>query len=293
MIEQSLQVQTRDGVTDALLVRPESDEPLPAVINLTDGFGFRPAFAEQSRQIAEHGYVVLTPNIFYRVSKLPVFTFEPDFASEQTRARFAELKAPLTPDAMARDASACVDFLAAQPFVAGGPMGVIGFCFAGQFALRMAAARPDRIGAVASFHGGGLFTDTYDSPHLALPRVKARLYFGHATNDQSMSAEKVEKFEWALRSWGGNYESEMYEAKHGWMIPGRQIYDPANAARGFEKLMELLHDALQSVEAHRSFVTKKAAAIHPGISDMAFKHQGLKVHPDAADGADAADTAPA
>src|SRR5207248_5544890 len=105
------------------------------------------------KRIAERGYVVLTPNIFYRISKSPVFPFVPDFASERTRERFAELKAPLTPDAMVRDASAYVDFLAAQPFVGGGPMGVVGFCFAGQFALRVAAARPDRIGAMASFHG--------------------------------------------------------------------------------------------------------------------------------------------
>src|SRR5437868_8524283 len=85
MIEQNLEIRTRDGVVDALLVRPESNEPLPAVINLTDGLGFRSAFVEQSKQIAERGYVVMTPNIFYRVSKSPVFSFEPDFASERTR----------------------------------------------------------------------------------------------------------------------------------------------------------------------------------------------------------------
>jgi len=251
MIEQNHEITARDGVIDALLVRPDSSEPLPAVINLTDGLGFRPAFAEQSKRIAERGYVVLTPNIFYRISKSPVFPFEPDFASERTRERFAELKAPLTPAAMARDASAYVDFLASQPFVGSGPMGVVGFCFAGKFALSVAAARPDRIAAAASFHGGGLFTDTHDSPHLVLPRVKARVYFGHASNDASMSTEAIEKFEWALRSWSGSYESEMYDARHGWMIPGGRVYDPGNAERGFEKLTELLDDSLQSAEARR------------------------------------------
>ena len=251
MIEQNLEITTRDGVIDALLVRPDSGEPLPAVINLTDGLGFRPAFAEQSKRIAERGYVVLTPNIFYRVSKSPVFPFDPDFASEHTRERFGELKAPLTPDAMARDASAYVDYLASQPFVGSGPMGVIGFCFAGKFALAVAAARPDRIAALTSFHGGGLFTDTHDSPHLVLPRVKARLYFGHASNDASMPTEAIEKFEWALRSWGGDYQSVMYDAKHGWMIPGGRVYDPENAERGFERLMGILDDTLQSAEARR------------------------------------------
>ena len=251
MIEQNLEISAADGVTEALLVRPESNDPLPAIINLTDGFGFRPAFADQSKRIAERGYVVLTPNIFYRASKVPVFPFEPDFGNERTRERFAELKDPLTPVAMERDGSAYVDFLASQPFVSNGPMGVVGFCFAGKFALLIAAARPDRVAAAASFHGGGLFTDTIDSPHLVLPRVKARLYFGHATNDQGMGTEAIEKLEWALRSRGGEYESEMYEARHGWMIPGGAVYDAPNAERGFEKLMQLFDESLQPAEAPR------------------------------------------
>lgn len=249
MIEETLEIPAADGVTEALLVRPDSSGPFPAIINLTDGLGFRPAFAEQSKRIAERGYVVLTPNIFYRVSKLPVFSFEPDFGNDRTRERFAELRAPLTPVAMERDGSAYVDFLASQPFVGSGPMGVIGFCFAGKFAVLLAAARPDRVAAAASFHGGGLFTDTIDSPHLVLPRVKARLYFGHATKDQGMGAEAIEKLEWALRSRGGEYESEMYDARHGWMIPDGQVYDPGNAERGFEKLTQLFDESLQAAEA--------------------------------------------
>jgi carboxymethylenebutenolidase len=249
MIQENLEIPAAEGTTEALLVRPDSDDPLPAVINLTDGLGFRPAFAEQSMRIAARGYVVLTPNIFYRVSKAPVFPFEPDFASEETRARFDELRAPLTPVALERDGSAYVDFLASQPFVARGPMGVIGFCYAGKFALLAAATRPDRIAAAASFHGGGLFTDTVDSPHLVLPRVKARLYFAHAANDAGMNSEQIEKLEWALRSWSGDYESEVFDAKHGWMIPGARVYDQPNAERGFEKLTQLLDDTLQSAEA--------------------------------------------
>jgi carboxymethylenebutenolidase len=246
MIEEKLEIRAGNGTTEALLVRPESNDPLPAIINFTDGLGFRPAFAEQSKRMAEHGYVVLTPNIFYRVSKIPVFPFVPDFSTEQTRTRFAELRGPMTPDAMERDGMAYVDYLASQPFVGSGPMGVVGFCFAGKFAMLAAAARPDRIASAASFHGGGLFTDTIDSPHLVLPRVKARLYFGHATNDQGMPEEAIEKLEWALRSWGGDYESEMYDAKHGWMIPGGGVYDPANAERGFGKLTRLFEESLQS-----------------------------------------------
>src|SRR5205809_6973633 len=92
MIEQNVEIPAADGITEALLVRPDSSDPLPAVINLTDGLGFRPAFAEQSKRIAERGYVVLTPNIFYRISKSPVFSLEPDLANERTREPMAELR---------------------------------------------------------------------------------------------------------------------------------------------------------------------------------------------------------
>jgi carboxymethylenebutenolidase len=246
MIEEKIDVRTADGTADSLLTRPDSADALPAVINLTDGLGFRDAFADQSRRIAEHGYVVLTPNIFYRTTKPPVFDFEPDFPSERTMKRFKEITGPLTPDAMTRDASAYVDFLAKQRFVSGGPMGVVGFCFAGQFALRVAAARPDRIGAAASFHGGGLFNDSDKSPHLVLPKVKARLYFGHADNDQGMPADAIAKFESALEKWGGKYESTTYPARHGWMIPGGKVHSPQEAERGFTKLMELFDETLKS-----------------------------------------------
>jgi len=147
MIERTIEIPAADGVTEALLVHPDSSDPLPAVINLTDGLGYRPAFAEQSKSaIAERGYVVLAPNIFYRVSGHPFFPFEPDFAEERTRERFAELKAPLTTAAMERDGSAYVDFLASQPFVGSGPIGVIRLLLRGKVraARRGGPARADR-----------------------------------------------------------------------------------------------------------------------------------------------------
>lgn len=244
MAEQKVEIRTADGAADATLVRPGGSGSGPGVIVLTDIWGVRPAYVDLAKRIAEHGYVVLLPNIFYRSGRPPM-TENMDAQDPQTRARMGEITAPLTPDAMERDAGAYVDFLASQPFVSGGPMGVVGFCFAGQFALRTAAARADRIGAAASFHGGGLYHDEDSSPHRVLPRVKGRLYFGHATNDNSMTSGQIEMFEGALERWGGEYASETYSARHGWMIPGREIYDPENAAKGFEKLLELFAGALK------------------------------------------------
>lgn len=241
-----LEIPMPDGTTEAVLVRPDGNETVPGIIQLTDIFGLRSTYEESAKRIAERGYAVLTPNIFYRTSKPPVFDFEPDFGSERTQKRFGELTTPLTPDAIVRDGSAYIDFLSAQSSVSAGPMGVVGFCYSGQFALRMAAARPDRIAAAASFHGGRLATDAPDSPHLLLPRIKSRLYFGHAEGDRSMPAEVIAKLQAALRAWGGSYESETYVgAKHGWMTADGKAYNPQQADRGFAKLLSLFDAALK------------------------------------------------
>src|SRR5262249_52502736 len=104
----------------------------------------------------------------------------------------------------------------------------------------------DRIAAAASFHGGGLYTDQPDSPHLLLPKIKARLYFGHAENDRSMPAEAIAKLETALKAWSGRSESETYPAAHGWGVPGHVgAYDEAEADRAFGKMVELFDAELK------------------------------------------------
>jgi carboxymethylenebutenolidase len=153
---------------------------------------------------------------------------------------------------MERDASDYVDFLAAQDSVSEGAMGVVGHCFTGQMAMRAAAARPNRIAAAASFHGVRLFTDNAASPHLALPRIKARLYFAHAVNDASMPQEAIEKLDRALEAWdagassGNGYESEVYEgAYHGWTALDSPVYNERQAERAFQKLNDLFAEALK------------------------------------------------
>jgi carboxymethylenebutenolidase len=121
-------------------------------------------------------------------------------------------------------------------------MAVVGYCFTGAMALRTAAVRPEKIVAAASFHGGGLFKEDATSPHLVLPKVKARLYFAHAENDNSMPADAIARLEAALKNWGGRYESETYAgAGHGWTMSDFPTYDLQQAERAFQKLAELLH----------------------------------------------------
>lgn len=250
MIEQEIEIQTPDGGATGYLYRAEHGVPRPGVLHLTDIGGVRAAQRAMARRLAEQGYVVLLPNVFYRTGRPPVFDFPVNMAEERTKKRFAELTGPLTPEAIERDAAAYVDFLAASEFVRAGGMGAVGYCFSGAVAMRTAAARPGRIVAAASFHGGRLFTDATTSPHLLLPRIQARLYFGHAVNDGSMPGEAIRGFEAALAAWGGKYESETYEgAHHGWTTLDSPVYNQPQAERAFGKLSKLLAETVGRLAA--------------------------------------------
>jgi carboxymethylenebutenolidase len=244
--EKAIEIRTSDGTADGYLYYTEGAKPRPGVIHLTDIGGIRPSHREMAQRLADQGYVVLLPNVFYRTGKPPVFAFPFKPGEERSMKRFAELTQPLTPEAMERDASAYVDFLAAQPQVSKGSMGVVGYCFTGQMAMRTTTARPDKVVAAASFHGAMLLTDAPTSPHLALPRIQARLYFGHAVQDRTMPQEAIEQFDAALAKWGGKYQSEVYDgAFHGWTVPDSAAYNQPQADRAFGKTTELFAAALR------------------------------------------------
>ncbi len=241
--EQNIKIPAADGVSEGLIFKHE--RPAPGVIQLTDIFGIRDSHREMARRLAERGYTVLLPNVFYRSGNV-VFDFAPKLGEERTMKRIGELFASVPADAMDRDGGAYVDFLGKNDSVSAGKVAVVGYCFTGAMAMRTAAARPDKVAAAASFHGGRLYVDGPNSPHLVLPRIKARLYFGHAVQDQSMPAEAIKKFEEALAAWGGKYESETYDgAYHGWTTADAQVYNPPQAAKAFEKLTALLDSTLK------------------------------------------------
>jgi carboxymethylenebutenolidase len=250
MSEQAIEIRTPDGTADGFLYRPDNDKgaSAPGVLHLVDIRGIRPANREMAQRLSNEGYTVLLPNPFYRTGRSPLFDFPIVMGEERTMKRFGALVGPLTPEAIERDAGAFSDFLlASTEGERTRSIGVVGYCFTGGVALRMAAARPKQIAAVASFHGGGLCSDAPTSPHLVLPRVAARLYFGHADNDKSMSAEAIQKLEAALETWGGNrYESELYQgASHGWTVPDGAVYNEPQAERAFSKLSALLAQTLK------------------------------------------------
>lgn len=246
VVETAVGIRTPDGTPDGFLYRDESFPSRPGVIHYTDIGGIRDSHRAKAKRIAEQGYVVLLPNVFYRTGRPPVIDWPINPNDERIMKRIGEISGPLTPEAMEKDSSAYVDFLAALPGVSDGAIGVLGHCFSGAMAMRTCAARPEKIGAGASFHGGRLFVDGPASPHLAFPRIKARLYFGHAVQDKSMPQEAIDKFNQALAAWGGKYESEVYEgAFHGWTVADSPVYNEPQAERAFAKLMELFGSALE------------------------------------------------
>jgi len=246
MAEQESEIRMQDGTSDSVFYFPEGEGSWPGVLYLTDIGGIRAANRESAAQLSKQGYAVLMPNIFYRTGRAPLEPSIRTLDEEGRKKRMAELSGPLTPQAMERDASTYIDFLTSQNSTRTGMIGVVGYCFSGKMAMFAAAARPDKVTAAASFHGGGLYTDAPTSPHLVLPQIKAQLYFGHATKDRSMDEEAIAKFEKALQNWGGKYESETYkDALHSWTSSDSPVYNQPQAERAFGKLLELLNETLR------------------------------------------------
>ncbi|SCL30739.1 carboxymethylenebutenolidase [Micromonospora rhizosphaerae] len=237
-------VPTSDGMADAYLVRPHGDGPFPATLMFMDAFGLRPRLAEMAEHLAARGYLVLVPNLFYRAGRAPLVDLSGLGDPTQRGALFEKLSpmiGALNRDTIARDTAAYLDFLAAQPGVAPGPVAITGYCMGGMNALRAIEAHPDRIAALASFHAGRVVTDAADSPHLRLGSVTGELYFGHADNDPSMTAEQIATLEKALDAAGVTYRSEVYTgAHHGFTQADTPMYDEQAAERHWAALFDLL-----------------------------------------------------
>jgi carboxymethylenebutenolidase len=246
MIDTDVQVKTADGVCDAALIHPQKGS-WPGVILFPDVFGLRPTMRDMAKRLAADGYTVLVPNPFYRSTKAPGLSTDFDFSSPTDRAKMDALRAPLTSDAVMQDATAYVKFLDSQASVdKQAKMGVFGYCMGGPMTMQAAAARPDRIGAGASFHGGGLVTDKPDSPHLLVPKIKARYYFAVAMNDDQRQPDAKTKLDEAFKAAKLQAKIEVYDGcLHGWCVKdmpkanGKPIYNEAQAERAWGELVGL------------------------------------------------------
>jgi len=240
-----VEIKTPDGVADAYFVHPLTGAH-PAVLMWPDIFGLRPAFKAMATRLAQSGFAVLVVNPFYRTQKAPTAPEHPDFNDPPTRDSLMALAHSLTPTTAIVDAKTFVGFLESQSTVdAKLKMGTMGYCMSGPFAFRTAAARPERIGAVATFHGGGLVTKNPDSPHLLISQTKAHYLIAIAASDDKNDPEaKVvlrENFDHAHL----DAEVEVYEGtQHGWCPPDAVVYNHDQAEKAWGRLLVLLHKAL-------------------------------------------------
>jgi carboxymethylenebutenolidase len=198
---------------------------------------------------AERGYAVLVPNLLYRDGRAPQF----DLAGLADRDRRAEVIGKIMPrvralnnDMIVRDAGAYLDFLGGQDDVVAGPVAIVGYCMGGMNAIRTAAAFPDRVAAVGSFHAGRVVTDQPDSPHLRVGAITGELYLAHADNDHSMTPENIKTLEAALDAAGVRYTSEVYPgAPHGFTMADTAAYQEEGERRHWVNLFALLDRALR------------------------------------------------
>ena len=236
--EKDVAVKTPDGTCDAVLFHPAGAGSWPAVLIWPDIMGLRPAFRDMGRRLAGQGYVVLVVNPFYRSAKAPVIGDNFDFSNPEQRARLTGYRNAMSDEGVDHDAQAYVAFLDAQPQTNKvRKVGVQGYCMGGTLSFRTAAAVPDRVAAVGSFHGGnGLVTKNPNSPHLLIEKANAAYLIAHAQNDDAQNPQMKEDLKAAFAAAGRSATVEVYQANHGWCVKGGQVYNEAEAERAWAAL---------------------------------------------------------
>lgn len=243
--ESDVAIKTTDGTCDAYFVHPASGKS-PGVLMWPDAMGLRPAFKQMGRRLAESGYAVLVPNPFYRTGKVPVFPPNANFQDPEARKQIMATMQTLNPDTHVADAKAFVPWLDAQAAVDNKKkMGTMGYCMGGPITMRTAATFPERIGAGASFHGGGLATTKPDSPHLLAHKMKAQYLFAIAENDDMQDPQAKEFLRTAFQTAKLPAEIEVYKGtQHGWCPPDSAVYNEAQAEKAWSRTLALFKKAL-------------------------------------------------
>ena len=247
VVETNVEIKMPDGTCDAAFIHPKTGSH-PGVLLWPDAFGLRPAMREMGKRLAAEGYSVLVPNPFYRVSKAP-FTDASnfDFGKPEDRAKLQPLMGSVNaagnPE---KDAAAYIAFLDAQKEVdKAKKVGTQGYCMGGPLAFRTAAAVPDRVGAVASFHGGGLVAkDNPNSPHLLAAKTKAQFLIAIAANDDMSSPTDKTVMKDTFATAKLPAEIEVYPAMHGWCPPDSGVYNQMESEKAWGRLLALYGKAL-------------------------------------------------
>ncbi|NCF52277.1 dienelactone hydrolase family protein [Gammaproteobacteria bacterium] len=245
VVEQDVMVETPDGMADCYFVHPAEGRHA-AVIIWPDVVGIRSSFRMMGKRLAESGYAVLVVNPYYRTVKGAPVPEGSSFGDEGVRETLMPHARSLSPDTCVTDGRSFVNYLDTQPSVdTNRKIGTTGYCMTGSYTMRLAAAMPERIGAGGSFHGGGLATDSDDSPHLLAPQMKAGFLIAIAENDDERDPDAKTKLREAFDDAGVRAEIEVYEGTlHGWCPPDSAVYNEAQAERAWSRLLALFEREL-------------------------------------------------
>lgn len=240
-------ITTRDGDCRSFIFTPKGDGPWPAVLMYMDALAVRPALLEVGQAVADLGYFVLLPDLFYRSGAYEPMDPHDIFGNPDAFKMLKEkFMVHATMDNIMSDTAAFLDFLDQQPDAKSGPIGTTGYCMGGRFSLAAAGRFPDRIAASASFHGGNLANNDADSPHRLAPNMKARVFVAGATDDKGFPDAMKQRLETALDEAGVTHRVETWPAKHGWTFRDTPAYDQTCAERHLRTLKELFDATLSN-----------------------------------------------
>ena len=238
-------IKTRDGICPASVLTPgDVVGPWPGVIFFMDGLGIRPVMSEMGQRLADRGYLVLLPDLYYRLGSYPPKVPSQVLADPNLREELLKCASSLDRDRKISDAAAFIEFLSSRPEVKGNRFGATGYCMGGNASLTAAGAFPDRFAAIASFHGGNLATDKPDRPHLFVGKISGRVYVAGAVEDASFPEEQRNRLERALTEAGVDHLVDTYPARHGFAVPDLPSFDQAAAERHWAALFRLFDETL-------------------------------------------------
>jgi len=233
-------IETPDGTAEGFFVMPQSGQH-PGVLLWPDVAGLRDAYTTMATRLAGDGYAVLAVNQYYRTGQLPLLSSFDEWRTDEGRARIAPMREAITARGIASDGAAFVAWLDRQPEVdKQRKLATTGYCMGGPFTFRTAAAAAERVGLIASFHGGGLVTDEPDSPHTLLAQMKAAALICIAQNDDERQPEAKETLRQAAEQANLAAEIEVYPAQHGFCAIDSPVYDEAQAERAWTRLLASL-----------------------------------------------------
>jgi carboxymethylenebutenolidase len=247
MAREEVAVHTNDGECRTSVFTPtEGAGPWPGAIFFMDGLGIRPTLFAMAQRLADAGFVVLLPDLFYRAGPYEPLDVKAVFASEDRRAVLGPLTGSTDNQRAAQDTEAFLDHLHGHRHVVGNRVGTTGYCMGGAISLTVAGIFPDRIAAAASFHGGSLATDSDLSPHLLVDKIQGRVYVGAADNDSSYPPPMAARLVEAFMASSVDHRHELYVgAAHGWTMSDFPVYDRDAAERHWSELVGLFAQALQ------------------------------------------------